>query len=88
MSIGKTQLIDDIAATTDLTKAQATKAVDGLLHAITHRAAEGEKIIVKGFGTFAIKIRAARTSRNPRTGETVQVPAKSVLTFKAASPRS
>lgn len=44
----------------------------------------GEKVILKGFGTFSVKTKAARTARNPMTGAPVQVPAKSVLTFKAS----
>jgi DNA-binding protein HU-beta len=77
-------LIDDLVHTTDLTKDQAFKAVDGLFDAILHRAANGQKIIIRGFGTFEMKTRPARLGRNPRTGEAVEIPARSTLTFRAA----
>jgi nucleoid DNA-binding protein len=51
---------------------------------VARETAAGEKVILKGFGTFSVKEKAARTARNPQTGEAVQVPAKSVLTFKAS----
>lgn len=65
-----------------------TNAERDTLHAaaelILRETGEGGKVILKGFGTFSIKNKAARTARNPQTGEAVQVPAKSVLAFKAS----
>ena len=88
MSVSKTRLIEDVANVAEIPKAHAVKAIDTLLHAITHHAAEGEKVVIKGFGTFELKHRAARTGRNPATGLPVEIAASTTLTFKAAKPKA
>lgn len=65
------------------TKKAAEDAVDTVFHTITTALSRGEEVSVSGFGTFLSKKRAARTARNPRTGETVQVPATTVPKFRA-----
>jgi DNA-binding protein HU-beta len=66
------------------TKAGAEKVVDVLIDSIISTLKKGEDVSIAGLGIFTVKERAARTARNPRTGETVQVPAMSVPKFKAA----
>ena len=66
------------------TKVQAERIVDGLFNKITSTLKGGEEVSVAGFGIFSVKQRAARTARNPKTGESVQVPAKRVPKFRAA----
>lgn len=88
MSVSKTQLIADVAAAQNLPKPTVATAIDGFLTAISLAAEGGEKVIIKGFGTFATKTRAARTGRNPRTGLPVEIAASTTLTFKAAKPKA
>jgi nucleoid DNA-binding protein len=75
-----------MAGINDIAKKTGVKADDItlVLGAIRRTVNEGERVQIQGFGTFKIKTRAARTSRNPRTGEPVQVEEKQVLTFKAS----
>lgn len=84
--MNKTQLIDAIRQELgeDATTKCAAAALNATLTAITKAVAK-EKVQLVGFGTFETKTRAARTGRNPRTGEPVQIPASSVVTFKASS---
>lgn len=63
---------------------QERKVVREAAALIVRETGDGEKVMVKGFGTFAIKEKAARTARNPKTGEAVDVPARAVLSFKAS----
>lgn len=79
----KSELIDAIAAGADLSKAAAGKALDATLAAITKALKNGDSVSLIGFGTFAVKARAARTGRNPRTGQTIQIKATNVPSFKA-----
>lgn len=72
--------IADMAKMYDLTPGTFRAVFD----AIKDQVERGEKVRIKGFGTFQMKTRAARTARNPGTGEKVQVPKKKVLTFKAS----
>lgn len=88
MSASKTKLIEGAATGAELTKVSATKAIDAFLGAIGAYAAEGEKVIIHGFGTFEMKTRKAREGRNMRTGETIQIPAKTYLAFKPAKPKA
>jgi len=60
------------------------KVVNAAALVIKAAVEEGEKVMIRDFGTFSMKDRAARTARNPKTGEAVQVPAKTVLVFKAS----
>ena len=79
----KTDLIAQVAANTEMSKKSAEMAVNAAFEALGKAMAEGEKISISGFGTFEVRERAAKTARNPRTGETIDVPACKVPAFKA-----
>ena len=81
--MNKAELIDAVAASTDLSKADATRAVESTLSAISGTLAKGDSVALVGFGTFAVKQRAARMGRNPKTGAEIHIPASKVLGFKA-----
>lgn len=81
--MNKNELIDVIAAEADLPKAAAGRALDAAIGAITDQLAKGESVAIVGFGTFAVKPRAAREGRNPRTGETIKIAASNTPSFKA-----
>ena len=81
--MNKSELIDAIAAGADISKAAAGRALDSMLGAVTDSLQKGEQVSLVGFGTFAVKERAARTGRNPKTGETIQIKAAKVPGFKA-----
>ena len=81
--MNKGELIEAVAGRAGLSRADATKAVDGLLDAVQDTLAAGGSVSLVGFGTFSVKARAARSGRNPRTGETIQIPASNVPGFKA-----
>jgi DNA-binding protein HU-beta len=80
----KTDLIHDFAAMHGLTKADATVLFDSVLKFIADEAAAGERVMLKGFGTFEMRESAARPGRNPQTGEALTIPASSRLVFRAA----
>lgn len=82
--MNKQALVDQVQTETGGTKAQAERIVNGIFDSITNALSQGEEVSIAGFGSFEAKMRAARTARNPRTGEEVQVPAKRVPKFKAA----
>ncbi len=81
--MNKGELIDAVAASAGLSRADATKAVDALLDSVTRTLADGGSVSLVGFGTFSVKARAARMGRNPRTGEAIQIAASKVPGFKA-----
>jgi len=81
--VNKAELIDAVAENADISKAAATRAVDTVLESITTTLKNGEQVALIGFGTFSVKERAARTGRNPRTGEPLEIPAAKVPSFKA-----
>ena len=81
--MNKSELIDSIAAGAGLSKADAGKALDATLSAVTGSLKEGDTVSLVGFGTFQVKARAARTGRNPQTGATIQIAAAKVPGFKA-----
>ena len=81
--MNKGELIDAVAGTAGLSRADATKAVDGVLDAIQGTLASGGSVGLVGFGTFQVKARAARMGRNPRTGEAIHIKASNVPGFKA-----
>jgi DNA-binding protein HU-beta len=81
--MNKAELIDKVAAAAELNKASATRAVDAVLDEIASALKVGEQVTLSGFGTFSVTTRAARTGRNPRTGEAISIPASRVPTFKA-----
>ena len=81
----KQMLVNYIAEETGLTKADATRALDATMESVTEALKKGEKVSLVGFGTFATSKREAREGRNPRTGETVKIAARTAVTFKAGS---
>jgi len=81
--MNKSELIDAIAAASGLSKADAGRALDGFTSAVTGALKGGDSVSMVGFGTFAVKHRAARSGRNPRTGETIQIKASNNPSFKA-----
>ena len=83
--MNKGDLIEAIAKGADLSKADADRALNETLDAITKTLNKGDKVTIPGFGTFSITKRAARTGRNPATGETIKIKAKKTPKFKAGS---
>lgn len=81
--MNKSELIESVASSADLSKAAAGKAVDATLSAITKALGEGDQVALIGFGTFSVKERPARTGRDPRTGEPMDISASKAPTFKA-----
>jgi DNA-binding protein HU-beta len=81
--MNKAELVDAVAQAANLSKADAGRAVDAVVNSITASLKKGQQVSVVGFGTFAVKHRAARSGRNPRTGETIQIAASNVPGFKA-----
>ena len=81
--MNKGELIDAVATSAGLSRADATKAVDSVLDNVTRTLAGGDSVSLVGFGTFSVKHRAARMGRNPRTGEAIQIAASKVPGFKA-----
>lgn len=82
-SVNKSELIEAIAASADLPKAAAGRALDAMVEAVTGALQEGDQVVLVGFGTFGVKDRAARTGRNPQTGEPIQIAAAKIPGFKA-----
>ncbi len=82
--MNKANLVEVIHGVLGGTKVQAEQVVDTLFDTITASLKKGDEVSVAGFGIFSVKARAARTARNPRTGESVNVPAMKVPKFKAA----
>jgi DNA-binding protein HU-beta len=81
--MNKGELVEAVAGAAGLSRADATKAVDGVLDAIQGTLSQGGSVSLVGFGTFTVKARAARMGRNPRTGEAIQIKASNVPGFKA-----
>ncbi|MEQ9022892.1 MAG: HU family DNA-binding protein [Pseudomonadales bacterium] len=81
--MNKSELIDLIAESADISKAKAGAALDAVVSGITGALKKGDTVSLVGFGTFSVKSRAARTGRNPQTGATIQIAASKVPGFKA-----
>ncbi|WP_045407371.1 HU family DNA-binding protein [Vibrio jasicida] len=81
--MNKTELVAHIAEAADLSKADATRALDAMMESITEALKDGDEVTLIGFGTFKVNARAAREGRNPRTGETINIAASKVPAFKA-----
>jgi DNA-binding protein HU-beta len=81
--MNKIELISAVATKADLTQKDATKAVNVVFETIAAELTKEEKIQLIGFGTFEVRERAERTGRNPQTGETMQIPASKIASFKA-----
>ncbi|MED4240973.1 HU family DNA-binding protein [Priestia megaterium] len=80
--MNKTELVDAVATLAELSKQDAKKAVEALFETISNTLAQEEKIQLIGFGTFEVRERAARTGRNPQTGEEMTIPASKIPAFK------
>ena len=81
--MNKSELIEAVAESADISKAAATRAVDTVINSIIDSLAKGDQVAIAGFGTFTVRERAARTGRNPRTGETINIAASKNPGFKA-----
>lgn len=83
--MNKTELINQIAESADISKKAAGDALQGFLDAVTDTMEKGDKLQLMGFGTFSTSARSARSCRNPQTGKAMKVPAKTVVKFKVGS---
>ncbi len=83
--MNKADLISAMATSAGITKAKAKKALDAFIGTTTDALKQGERVSLIGFGTFAIAKRSARTGRNPKTQQTMQIAAKKVVKFKPGS---
>ena len=81
--MNKSELIDKVAASADIPKAVAGRALDAVIESITGALQEGESVVLVGFGTFSVKDRAARIGRNPQTGNPIEIAAAKIPGFKA-----
>ena len=81
--MNKTELIDAIAKKADLSKKESEAALNALTEIIGKSLKKGDKVALLGFGTFEVGKRAARTGRNPQTGDTIKIPAAKIPKFKA-----
>lgn len=81
--MNKSELIDAIADASELTKADAGRALDGFLGAVTEALSNGDPVALVGFGTFSVKDRAERKGRNPQTGAEITIKAAKIPSFKA-----
>ena len=80
--MNKSELIDAIAASADIPKAAAGRALDAMIDSISDALKEGDQVSLVGFGTFLVKERSARTGRNPQTGAPIEIKAAKVPSFK------
>ena len=83
--MNKTDLVDAVAKTTKLSKKDSELAINAVLSTITDTLADGEKVVLVGFGTFEVRNRAARKGRNPSTKEEIHIPASKAPVFKAGN---
>ncbi|MEM7400587.1 MAG: HU family DNA-binding protein [Pseudomonadota bacterium] len=81
--MNKSELADAVADAAGISKADGARALDAVIDSITAALKGGDSVSLVGFGTFQVKARAARAGRNPRTGETIQIKASNVPSFKA-----
>jgi DNA-binding protein HU-beta len=82
--MNKQGIVEAVHAVIGGTKVQAEQAVEKVVESIVETLKKGEEVSIAGIGIFSVKMRAAREARNPRTGETIQVPAMKVPKFRAA----
>lgn len=80
--MNKADLVQAVVNATEMSKADATRSIDAVLDGISDALKKGEQVTLIGFGTFSVRERAARTGRNPRTKETIEIKAAKVPTFK------
>jgi DNA-binding protein HU-beta len=81
--MNKTDLINAVAEQSQLTKADAGRALEAFFETVQKALKNGDDVSVVGFGTFTVRERAARTGRNPRTNEEINIPASKIPAFKA-----
>jgi DNA-binding protein HU-beta len=81
--VNKTELVQAVSEKTQMTKKDATQAVEAVFEVISQALASGDKVQLVGFGNFEIRERAARKGRNPQTGEVIQIAASKIPAFKA-----
>jgi DNA-binding protein HU-beta len=81
--MNKAELIDAIADSANLTKADAGRALDGFIDAVSNALKKGDTVSLVGFGSFGVKERAERQGRNPQTGNTITIKAAKIPAFKA-----
>jgi len=82
--MNKADIINKVHEELDITKADAERAVETIISTIVETLKDGDEVSIAGLGIFSAKMRQARTARNPRTGESIQVPAMRVPKFRAA----
>ncbi|AWL11267.1 DNA-binding protein HU-1 [Saliniradius amylolyticus] len=81
--MNKSDLVNAVAESAELSKASAGRVIDSVTDAITESLAKGEEVALLGFGTFKVTQRSARTGRNPQTGQEIQIAASKAPSFKA-----
>jgi DNA-binding protein HU-beta len=81
--MNKSELIEAVASEAELSKADATRATDAVFDSISNALRKGDQVTLVGFGTFSVRERAARTGRNPQTGEAINIKASRMPGFKA-----
>jgi DNA-binding protein HU-beta len=81
--MNKSDLVDAVAEAADLSKMSAARAVDAVVAAIGQALKNGDTVALAGFGTFQAKLRPARTGRNPKTGEPIDIPEAKIPAFKS-----
>lgn len=81
--MNKHEFVSAVADEAELSKADAGRAVDGMIEVLKNALKSGDTVSLVGFGTFAVRTRAARTGRNPRTGDTIEISASKTPGFKA-----
>ncbi|HAI82601.1 MAG TPA: DNA-binding protein HU [Chitinophagaceae bacterium] len=86
--MNKAELVASIAETAGITKTEANGVIDAFAEAVAKTLKKGDSVTLVGFGTFSVSKRAARTGRNPQTGETIKIKAKKVAKFKAGTELS
>lgn len=86
--INKAELAETMAGAAGITKAEAGRAIDAFARAVLAATEQGDSVVMQGFGTFAPRHRAARTGRNPATGETIEIAASTTLGFKPAKRKA
>ena len=82
--MNKQDIIDIMAEQADISKAAAERALNAFTDTITNELGSGNEVVLVGFGTWSTSERAAREGRNPKTGETIQIPAKKKVAFRAS----
>ncbi|MCD7949701.1 MAG: HU family DNA-binding protein [Erysipelotrichaceae bacterium] len=83
--MNKTELVDKVASSAGMTKVDAEAAINAFVATVSDALKEGDKVVLKGFGTFEVRERKERVGRNPQTGEAVVIPASKAPAFKAST---